>query len=180
MSLSTKITDRLFERLTLTYGSQWVAMWAGADVAAVKSLWASELSIFADRLEAIGWALANLPERPPNLVQFKALCRQAPRPPGDEAALPAPSDPQRVRQAIESLRVGSDPTKARAVGLDGRNGAQCVVDGLIERAGNGLGSAQINILRGAVRMLRQNDPRRDNPIVLRYVPRVTADGEPAT
>jgi len=64
MSLPTRVIDRLFDRLALTYGSQWLSMWQGSDLNDIKSLWGAELAPFADRLEAIGWALENPPERP--------------------------------------------------------------------------------------------------------------------
>ena len=80
MTLPIAAIDRLFDRLTLTYGSEFKNKWAGLDVSDVKSNWAYELGIFAENLKAIGWALENLPERCPNLIEFKSLCKQAPRP----------------------------------------------------------------------------------------------------
>jgi len=80
MSLPLPAVERLFDRLNLTYGSEFKRKWDGLDVNDVKSNWAYELGIFAENLKAIGWALENLPERCPNLIEFKALCKQAPRP----------------------------------------------------------------------------------------------------
>jgi hypothetical protein len=80
MPLPTKAIDRLFERLMLTYGNEWTMKFEGIDMNGVKSMWAHELSSFADNLTAIGWALENLSDRCPNAIEFKKLCRQAPKP----------------------------------------------------------------------------------------------------
>jgi len=173
MSLPTKVVDRLFSRLALIYGSQWLSMWQGSEINEVKSLWAAELAVFSERLEAIGWALERLPERPPNLVQFKALCREAPR--AEAPALPLPDrDPARMAQALQSLRLvaGGDGQPVRVGGISGgRTPAQALVDGLISRGeANGLNLAQVSVLRSAVQMLQVDDPRLRNHVVARHVP----------
>ncbi len=103
MSLPSKAIDRLFERLALTYGAEWHRRWQGLDENAVKSLWSHELAGFSARLEDIAWALENLPPRAPNAIEFKQLCRQAPRP--ETPALPEPkADPERMRTELSKLR----------------------------------------------------------------------------
>ena len=102
MSLSSKAIDRLFERLSATYGREWFDKWAGLEPQAVKALWGHELAPFADRLDAIAWALENLPERCPNAIQFRALCRQAPAP-QVHALLPPRADPERVARELAKL-----------------------------------------------------------------------------
>ncbi len=105
MSLSTTAIDRLFERLTLTYGRRFLDQWdmlGDDDIVKLKTLWAHELSAYSSRLYAIAWALENLPPRPPNLIEFKTLCHTAPRPP--EQALPEPkADPDRVKEELAKL-----------------------------------------------------------------------------
>ena len=78
--------DQIFARLTVRYGAAWLRMWEGVDLAAVKADWAEELSgLTAD---SIDHGLAHLPtDRPPNVAQFRELCR---RPPDRFPALPAP------------------------------------------------------------------------------------------
>jgi hypothetical protein len=76
--LPTKVIDKLFLRLSNAYGSQWSSLWKDNDITEVKDLWAEELSFFADHLEAFVWALDHLPDRPPNLIQFKKLLMDAP------------------------------------------------------------------------------------------------------
>lgn len=94
MSISIAAVERLFDRLSMTYGSEFRNKWNGIPVNEVKSAWAHELSMFADNLNAIGWALQNLPDRCPNLIEFKSLCKQAPRP--TTIALDAPKAPVEV------------------------------------------------------------------------------------
>lgn len=104
MSLPTKAVDRLFERLGITYGAQWHRMYEGMPIADVKSSWAHELSAYAqpERMAAIAWALDNLPERCPNVIEFRNLCRHAPQP--EAPRLPEPkADPERLRAELAKL-----------------------------------------------------------------------------
>ena len=94
MTLPIAAIERLFDRLSMTYGVEFKNKWSGFPVNEVKTHWAHELSIFADNLNVIGWALQNLPERCPNLIEFKSLCKQAPRP--ITTALDAPKAPVEV------------------------------------------------------------------------------------
>lgn len=111
MSLPVKAIDRLFERLALTYGAAWVRQWEGLDMNDIKAMWAHELSGFSGRLEAIAWALENLPERCPNVIEFRNLCREAPRPQAMPLPEP-PADPERVR--AELAKLGHVPASQRA------------------------------------------------------------------
>lgn len=80
MALPTAAIDRLFERLQMSYGAEFLNKWANLSANDVKSHWAHELDYFSDNLNAIGWALNNLPDRCPNLIEFKSLCKHAPKP----------------------------------------------------------------------------------------------------
>ena len=80
MSLPSNVVDRLFDRMVGTYGRDWTSKWEGVNPAAVKTVWAHELSVFGSNLNAIAWALENLPGKCPNVIEFKQLCRQAPAP----------------------------------------------------------------------------------------------------
>jgi len=91
MSLSTQAIDRLFQRLSATYGAHWTRQWADVPMTDIKTVWSHELSMFSDNLKAIGWALENLPDYCPNLMQFKTLCKQAPKP--DYKHLESPKAP---------------------------------------------------------------------------------------
>jgi hypothetical protein len=67
--------ERIFARLLAIYGERFTAMWAGADKAEMKRVWANGLRTFnANEIQS---ALAACLEReyPPNLPQFIAMCR---------------------------------------------------------------------------------------------------------
>jgi hypothetical protein len=97
-----KACDHLFNRLLAVYGTQWTKQWQDVPMQDAKDAWARELGQYAGRLEAIAYALDNLPERAPNAVQFRNLCRAAPAP--DVPALPMPeASPQRMREELAKL-----------------------------------------------------------------------------
>ncbi len=94
--------DRLFHRLAATYGAEWDRSLGATPISDTKSVWAHELSGFSGNLQPIAWALENLPERCPNAIQFKNLCRQAPAPATE--MLPSPkADPAIVKLITEKL-----------------------------------------------------------------------------
>jgi hypothetical protein len=111
MSLPTKAIDRLFERMAATYLGQWTRQFEHVPVADAKTAWAHELAQFAGRLEAVAWALENLPPKVPNVIEFKAICRAAPMP--EAPRLPEPkADPQKLAQELAKLADIKRATKA--------------------------------------------------------------------
>jgi hypothetical protein len=103
MTLPVKAIDRLFERLSATYGEQWNRQWANVPIVDVKTVWAHELAGFAGQLEALAWGLENLPERCPNVIEFRNLCRRAPAP--ELPRLPEPkANPERLKQELSKLK----------------------------------------------------------------------------
>lgn len=71
--------DSLFARMAVRYGSAWANKWEGLDMQSVRADWAEELAMFENWPEAIAYGLVNLPlDRPPNVGQFRDLCRGAP------------------------------------------------------------------------------------------------------
>jgi hypothetical protein len=108
----TQPIDRLFERLSMTYGIAWDNSIGTAPLNEIKSFWLHSLSGFMqskESMQAISWALGHLPERPPNLVQFKNLCYQAPAVEKPQLSAP-PADPVRVSNELAKLatmRIGA-------------------------------------------------------------------------
>lgn len=103
MSLSVETIDRLFTRLTATYGAAWDRSLGSSPLQDVKTVWAHELAGFADHLQDIAWALENLPERCLNVLEFKALCRRAPLP--EVPRLEAPkANPELVKAELARLQ----------------------------------------------------------------------------
>lgn len=102
MSLPVKVVDRIFSRLSATYMAAWDRAIGSAPIADIKSAWAHELAGFAGRLDALAWALENLPEDVPNVIRFRRLARSAPTP--DAPRLPEPkADPARVAAELAKL-----------------------------------------------------------------------------
>lgn len=104
MSLPDPWVEKIFTKLSLVYGRAFLSQYEGMDLLAVKADWAHELAGFENMPEAIAYALKHLPmDRPPNVLQFRALCRKVPEP--VFKALPAPkADREKVRAMLDGLR----------------------------------------------------------------------------
>lgn len=99
MSLPSAWTDKIFAKLSLAYGRDFIGRWEGIDIGDVKTDWSHELSGFDAHPEAIAYALANLPQKPPTVIEFRAIARRAPLP--DAPRLEAPkADPAKVAAEI--------------------------------------------------------------------------------
>lgn len=103
MSLPLPVIDRLFARLNATYGRDFMGRYEGQDAGAVKTSWSHELDAYSQNLQPLAWALENLPERPPNVIEFKNICLRAPNAP--TARLEAPRcDPKIAAMVSDGLR----------------------------------------------------------------------------
>lgn len=104
MSLPAAWVDRIFNRLAVVYGEDFLARWRAVSLSDVKTDWSSTLGYYEADPGAIAWALENLPAaRPPTVLQFRDLCRQAPCP--EVPILQAPkADPARMATEVEKLR----------------------------------------------------------------------------
>ena len=79
--------NKIFTKLTAVYGREFSNKYSnivdGQDLGMIAAInvWAEELGGFADNPSAIAFGLDvnNLPERPPNLIEFRAICQKAPR-----------------------------------------------------------------------------------------------------
>ena len=92
--------EKVFRKLTVVYGRDFMARWEGQEINDVIEDWAEELSGFVNWPEAIAWALKNLPDsKPPTVLEFRALCFKAPKP--ERLALPEPAaDPAFAKQVL--------------------------------------------------------------------------------
>lgn len=115
MSLPASWIDKIFTKLSLAYGRDFVGRWEGLDLNDVKTDWGHELAGFARHPEAIAFALATLPAKAPSVIEFRNLCRQAPMP--EVPRLEAPkADPERVKAELaklDSLRAAPTPKAGR-------------------------------------------------------------------
>jgi hypothetical protein len=68
--------EYIFSCLTIKYGDAFLGQYRTLKVSALHADWAKELAGFVGKEAAFDYALANLPEKPCNVIQFKALCKQ--------------------------------------------------------------------------------------------------------
>jgi hypothetical protein len=104
VALASSWVDRIHARLLVRYGAAWLRMWEGIDPELVKVDWGMALDGMTPN--AIQHALEHLPpDRPPTVLQFKALAANRPR---DEALAiegpPRTKDPEKWREAWERFR----------------------------------------------------------------------------
>jgi hypothetical protein len=90
MSLSSLWVDKIFMKLTVVYGRDFIGRWEGVNLADVKADWAHELAGFEQFPESIAYALQHLAVgKPPTVLEFRAIALKAPLPQWQE--LPAPT-----------------------------------------------------------------------------------------
>ena len=102
MPLHSRTIDEIFGRLLVRYGAAWIRMWEGLDMKPVKADWATQLERFS--VADINYALDRLPEKyPPNVAEFRALCRAAPAP--QVKRLPPPAfRADKAREFVENIK----------------------------------------------------------------------------
>ncbi|MGD9599961.1 MAG: hypothetical protein AB7P94_16675 [Steroidobacteraceae bacterium] len=101
--LPADVVDQLLRRLVATYGRRFWLQYEGAEASDVRAIWSRELGGYTERQDAISWAFDNLPEQPPNAIEFRNLCRRAPAPTTPALPLP-PADPVRAAALVEQVR----------------------------------------------------------------------------
>lgn len=124
MSMPAAWIDALFKRLTLRYGEAFMRQYPDLSAQSLKADWAHVL----DGCSATSFqhALAHLsPDRPPNALQFRDLCRGKPTTPAPR--LPPPAvDPNCVANALATIR-----RNAADAAADMRSPAERCRDGLL-------------------------------------------------
>lgn len=138
--------DRIFEKLGVTYGRDFLARWDGfseESMLAVKHDWSVELGGFWDFPDAIAYGLAHLPAKAINVIEFRQLCRMAPKPEFKQLPRPA-QDPQKVAEVVNVV-------KSKLSKFPARDPKQWARD-LKARSDRGekLGGHQINAFRQAL------------------------------
>jgi hypothetical protein len=126
MSLPLAWADRIFDKLTLTYGQSFLNRWRDLDLNAVKSDWMHELSGFENAPHAIAYALSNLPDSPPTVLQFRAIARSAPA--VGLPALPEPkANPERLAEELAKLAPLREMLKTSAAPMDCKQWAKTIL-----------------------------------------------------
>lgn len=100
MASHESLIELIFSKLSLVYGRDFLARWEGQNLMEVKADWMRELAPSLSHPTAIKYALEHLPERAPNVVQFRALCIGRPEP--ELPQLPAPAATDAVVQKVVS------------------------------------------------------------------------------
>ena len=98
------VIEAIFAKLAVRYGAVWLRQWDSVDMALVKADWTEELRGFANNLEPLRYALRHLPERCPNVAQFRTLANSCPLP--EFKALPAPKADERVVAELLAKQTG--------------------------------------------------------------------------
>ena len=99
MSLPIPWVEKIFKKLTVGYGVEFMNRYKGVPLVDVKTDWSEELSGFGG--DAITYALEHLPDRAPTAMQFKALC----------ILCPAPEAPRLEAPAVGRERVAAELAK---------------------------------------------------------------------
>lgn len=91
----------LFSELWAIYGAAWVRSHGDAPMADTKAVWRKHLDGFNAR--DIKYALAHLPSKCPNVLEFRDLCRAAPK--TEQKQLPRPAqDPEKVAEVVQQVK----------------------------------------------------------------------------
>lgn len=118
--------DRIFSKLTMRYGRDFLSRYEGIDLHLVKSNWAEELAGLQNRPEAIKYALDYPSTKAPNVVEFKEMCSRAPTKPMLGLAAPVADKAvidRATAMAQEAFRPGDPLETLRALAeSDARDG----------------------------------------------------------
>ena len=103
MSLPMPWVDKIFLKLTLTFGRDFLSRWEGVPIEDVKEDWAHELRGFQQNPSAIAYGLEHcITGKPPTVHEFKSACS---RKPDSTPLLPSPVvDPVIAARVLEGLR----------------------------------------------------------------------------
>ena len=103
MSLPSFWVDKIFLKLTLTFGRDFLDRWKNMPIDDVKADWAHELRGFQQNPAAIAYGLEHcIAGKPPTVQEFKSACY---RKPDTTPLLPSPVvDPVIAARVLEGLR----------------------------------------------------------------------------
>ena len=76
MPMDIQVIEIIFKKMKLTYGKAFIDQYRDVQTQEIMQNWAKELSGF--RPHEIAYGLARLPEKLPDVIQFRDVCRMAP------------------------------------------------------------------------------------------------------
>lgn len=103
MSLPIPWVEKIFRKLIVTFGRDFLGRYEGQDMADVKADWAHELRGFQQNPAALAYGLeVCIVDKAPTAQEFKAACMRRTADPAP--ALPAPpADPERMAAELAKL-----------------------------------------------------------------------------
>lgn len=127
---SAATVEYVFQVLAATYGESWNRSLGKAPITDVMTVWGNALESASHSKAArksIAWALQNLPDRCPNAMEFRSLCRSAPA--AEAVALPPPKvNPEIAAKVLSGISrtsaKGDEKNWARAILRDYQAGIQ--------------------------------------------------------
>jgi hypothetical protein len=147
MSLPLPWIDKIFHKLTLVYGREFIGRWEGLELADVKTDWAHELAGLENFPEGIAFALQNMPSgKPPNVLEFRAMALKAPRPALKQLEAPK-ADQSKV---ADELRKAVAAVKKPATSYDGKAWASRLISR--HDAGDRIAPISLRFAREALRL----------------------------
>ena len=148
MGLPLSWVDKIFSKLTLIYGRDFIGRWEGLEISDVKTDWAHELDGFDRFPEGIAFALQNMqPGKPPNVLEFRAMALKAPKP--ELVRLDAPkADP--TKMAAEFKKLAEVVKRPSAGGIDHKAWAKTII--ARDAAGEKVRPIILKFARDALRM----------------------------
>lgn len=148
MSLPMPWVEKIFHKLTLIYGRDFIGRWEGLELADVKTDWAHELSGFENFPDGIAFALQNMPAgKPPTVLEFRSMALKAPKPAMKQIEGPK-ADPARV---AEELKKATQAVKKPAQnGIDNKAWAKRLISQ--HEAGYKVRPISLRFAREALRM----------------------------
>ena len=107
MNQDASLVEAIFTKCSLVYGRDFLVRWEGMNLDEVKADWERELGPLLAHPDAILYGLAHLPEKPPTVLAFRALCIQRPKRQELRLARPAPTEEERAKakRILSGLRL---------------------------------------------------------------------------
>lgn len=102
MPLQSSWVDRIFMKLSLTYGRDFLARWEGLDMDTVKADWAHELAALSGHPKRIAYGIENLPSKAPTVIEFRTACWSMPVVEVLQLPAPDPGGMKRIGQALSA------------------------------------------------------------------------------
>lgn len=105
MSLPLPWIEKIFQKLTLTFGRDFLNRWEGIPIEEVKADWAHELRGFQQNPPALAYGLEHcIGGKPPTVQDFKAVCLRR-----QDVVLALPSPPASPEKVAAELAKLSKP-----------------------------------------------------------------------